>query len=207
MLCLQACELLMAGADARNGLLPFIMLDTYNRLMAYMERTIGELEAELEPHRLLRQRLALLLHKQGLQPSAGKVQKARSGLLEECDVAIQLRSDQGQRQHTQQQQLQPTQSRKPMLKGVHRDAAEIEQAALRVKQLQQEIQPIRQCPLPPAMQHAVVALVQAVKDQGGTVEPQASGAAQQPSAQVSPVSRRDLSACHQRSVGLQTGLK
>lgn len=160
----------MAGADARNGLLPFIMLDTYNRLMAHMEQTAAELEAELEPHQLLRHRLALLLHKHDINPQAGQCTQQRASIKhiggDDCSKhgADQRCTDQDQRSGSVQQLCD--ENAKPSLKGVQRDAAEIEQAAQHIKHLQEELEPLRQCPVPPNMVHAIVSLVQASRDAG-----------------------------------------
>lgn len=151
----------MAGADARSGLLPFIMLDTYNRLMGHMHQAAEELEAEIEPHRLLRHRLALLLLKQSIQldtTSTADQSPIHADQVSTCDKDAC--------QHTAQDQHKAVQQACDQVKltGVDRDAAEIQQAAQTVKQLQQELEQYKDRPMSPAMVHAIVAVVQASRD-------------------------------------------
>jgi hypothetical protein len=164
-------ELLVAGADAKSGLLPFIMLDGYNHLIAFLQRSIAELEAQLQPHRLLRHRLALLLHKHGIPPPYTRQQQQQGQQPQPqpqpqpqqqqlVGPAVPIKDNQQRQQQQQQQQESP---RLAMLRGAQRDAVELEQAATSIKQLRAELARV-QHPISASMSHAIVSLVKACRE-------------------------------------------
>jgi hypothetical protein len=156
-------ELLVAGADAKSGLLPFIMLDGYNHLIAFLQRSITELEAQLQPHRTLRHRLALLLHKHGVPPPCTRQQQQPQRQQQQLG---QTAPDQDtQEQQKQQQQQQQESPRLAMLRGAQRDAVDLEQAAATIRLLRAELASVQR-PIGASVCHAIVSLVKTCRDCG-----------------------------------------
>jgi hypothetical protein len=158
-------ELLVAGADAKNGLLPFIMLDGYNHLIAFLQRSIAELEAQLQPYRTLHYRLALLLHVHGIAPPQQQQHEQQSTAA--VGMLVQQGDQEMQQQQQQQQQLESP--RLARLRGAQRDAVELEQAASTIRQLRAELARMRQ-PISASMCHAIVSLVKACMEGAGDAE-------------------------------------
>jgi hypothetical protein len=161
---LAPAELLVAGADAKNGLLPFIMLDGYNHLIAFLQRSIAELEAQLQPYRTLHNRLALLLHVHGIAPPLTSQQQQPE---QHPAAAVGMHMQQGDQEMQQQQQLESP--RLAMLRGAQRDAVELEQAAANIRQLRAELARMQQ-PISASMRHAIVSLVKACIEGAGDAE-------------------------------------
>jgi hypothetical protein len=163
---LAPAELLVAGADAKNGLLPFIMLDGYNHLIAFLQRSIAELEAQLQPYRTLQHRLALLLHVHGIAPPLTPQQQQQE---QHPAAAVGMHVQQGDQEMQQQQQQQLESPRLAMLRGAQRDAVELEQAASTIRQLRAELARMQQ-PISASIRHAIVSLVKACMEGAGDAE-------------------------------------
>lgn len=161
----------MAGADAKNGLLPFIMLDGYNHLVAFLNKTIAELEAQVRPHRALRRNLARLLHKLNALPPATQQLQRQQQQLNQAGHQVE-NAHHAEQQLASQQQCQ----RLGSLTGVQRDAAELEGAAVAIKKLRAELARLSQ-PISPAMCCAIVCLAKACREREACTDDGAAAAA------------------------------
>jgi hypothetical protein len=150
-------------------LLPFIMLDGYNHLIAFLQKSITELEAQLQPHRTLRHRLALLLHVHDIPPPSTPQQQQQQEQHQTAASGMPMQQGDQETYHQQQQQQQQESPRLAMLRGAQRDAVELEQAASVIRQLRAELARMQQ-PISAGMRHAIVSLVKACMEGADDVE-------------------------------------